>query len=106
MKGIGAIVHSTGFAVSNEVIFDADKLLVMIDNQKHIKDVLTLKYFSIFDCEQVVTVGQEVECLFKSEEGVKRAFVGIVKSIKGSITTIHELKTSERYNLILTKIKK
>jgi hypothetical protein len=106
MKGIGVIVHSTGFSVSNEVIFDADKQLVMIDNKKHVRDILTLKYFTIFDCEGTVLAGQEVECLFRSEDGDKSAFVGVVKNINGTITVIQELKKSERYNQILNKIKK
>lgn len=105
MKGIAAIIHDNGWAVTNEAVFDADKHLVDVDGKKYSRDVLTIKVFSIFDCEGKVTDDQHVECIFKSEEGKKYAFIGDIKSRGKNLTVIHNLFKSERYTEILNKIK-
>lgn len=105
MKGIAAVLHSEGWAVSNEVTFDADKFMVEIDGKKYSKNVMTLKLLSIFDTKGQITEGQEVEVIFKADDDKKFAFVGKVKSKGKLLTVIHELLKSERYNQILMKIK-
>lgn len=106
MFGICAIVYDEGLAVSNDAIFDTDKHLIEIDGIKHSKQVLTVKINAIFDVKGRLNEGDKVECIFKSEEGKKNAFVGSVKSRGKQLTVIHELvKIDHYYNKILNKIK-
>lgn len=106
MKGIAAVIHDNGWAVTNEAVFDADKHLVDVDGKKFSLNVLTVKVFSIFDCEGKVIEGQHVECIFKSEEGKELAFIGDIKSRGKNLTVIDNLFKSDRYTEILKKIKK
>lgn len=106
MNGICAIYYTDGWAISNEVIFDADKRLIDINGEKISKHIFTLKVLSIFDCINEITVNKQVECIFKTDEGKKHAFIGTIKSRGKQVTIIHELIKSDRYNEILNKIKK
>lgn len=106
MNGICALIHSTGWAVTNEATFDADKHLIEVEGKKFSKNILTIKLNAIFEVEGRVTEGQPVECIFKSEDGKKHAFVGLIKSRGKQLTVVHELLKSERYAEILKKIKK
>jgi|ERR1700744_53300 len=105
MLGICAVVHDGGWSVSNECVFDADKHLVVEGENKYSKQIFTIKLNSKFDGKGQLFEGDKVECLFKSEDGKKYAFIGVVKSIGKQQTVIHELLKSERYNEILKKIK-
>lgn len=105
MQGIAAILHNSGWACSNEVVFDADKHLVDVDGVKMSKEMLTIKVFSIFDTVGILNEGDFVECLFKADDDTKFAFVGSIKSRGKQLTVIHDLKKSERYLEILAKIK-
>lgn len=105
MLGICAIVYNDGLAVSNDAIFDADKHLVTEGDKKYSKQILTIKINGIFDVKGQLFEGDKVECLFKSDDGQKFAFVGTVKSKGKQLTVIHELFKYERYNEILKKIK-
>lgn len=106
MKGICAIVHENGWAVSNETTLDADKELVTIGEQKYVKDILSLKLFSIFEGHGEINVGDKVECIFKTDDNKKFAFIGDIK-VKGKLVTIvHNLLKSERYSEFLTNVKK
>lgn len=106
MTGICAIVHNEGFAVSNDCLFDADKHLIVEGDKKYSKQIITIKINGIFDVKGQLFEGDKVECLFKSEDGKKSAFVGTVKSRGKQLTVIHELFKSEQYEQILNKIKK
>lgn len=106
MRGICAIWHADGWSITNDAVFDEDKHLVEVDGKKMSKNIWTLKLNSIFDVKGKVVESQHVECVFKTESDKKYAFVGEIKS-RGKITTIvHNLLKSERYNEILTKLKK
>lgn len=105
MNGIALISHANGWSCSNEAKLDADKHLVEVDGKKFSKNVITIKINSIFDTVGNLHEGQSVECLFKDDNGYKKAFVGTVKSIGKLTTVIHELYKSDRYTEILNKIK-
>lgn len=106
MIGICAVVYDNGLAVSNDCVFDADKYLVGEGENRRTKQVLTIKMNSVFDIQGMLIEGEKVECIFKSEEGKKNAFVGFIKSRGKQLTVIHELiKIDHYYNEILSKLK-
>ncbi len=105
MTGIVAILYEGGWAVSNEAVFDADKHLIEVDGKKVSKSVLTIKANAIFECKGQITEGQSVECIFKTLDDKKHAFIGKIKTRGKQVTTIHELLKSERYTEILNKLK-
>lgn len=105
MTGISAILHNMGISVSNDALLDTDKHLIIENDKKISKNVLTLKLNSIFDMKGKLTENESVECLLKTEDGREFAFIGTVKTRGKQTTVIHNLLKSERYNEILTKIK-
>lgn len=105
MKGYCAIAHNNGWSISNECVFDADKHLVVEDDKRYSKQILTIKIYGFFDVIGQLNEGDKIECIFKSEDEKKNAFVGTVKSKGKQLIVIHELLKSERYNEILNKIK-
>ncbi|ASU34417.1 hypothetical protein [Mucilaginibacter xinganensis] len=105
MTGICAISHEGGWSISNDTIFDADKHLVVEGEKRYSKQILTIKINCIFDVSGQLIEGDKVECLFKSDDDKKYAFIGTVKSRGKQLTVIHELLKSERYEQILNKIK-
>ena len=105
MLGICAVVHNGGLSVSNDCVFDTDKYLVNDGDKKYSKQVLTIKINAVFDMKGRLNEGDKVECLFKSDDDKKLAFIGTVKSRGKQLTVIHELYKAERYSEILNKIK-
>lgn len=106
MIGDCIISHNTGWAISNECVLDTDKHLIIDGEKKISKSVLTIKISFIFDVVDKIIPDQEVECLFKTNDGNKYAFIGKVKSRGKQLTVIHELLKSDRYIEILNKVKK
>lgn len=105
MIGIAALIYEGGVAVTNDAIMDADKHLVIIDEKKYSKSIITLKLNAIFDMEGKLVGGESVECIFKSDDDKKYAFVGKVRNRGKQVTVIEDLLKSERYTEILNKIK-
>lgn len=105
MQGIALISYINGWSCSNEAVLDADKHITVIEGKKYSKSVLTLKIISIFDVKSKTVENQDVECLFKTEEGKKLAFKGKIKSIGKKTTVIHELLKADIYETVLNNIK-
>lgn len=105
MIGICAIAFKGGYSVSNDCVFDADKHLVVEGDKKYSKQVLTIKINAIFDVKGTLVEGEKVECLFKSVDDKKMAFIGTVKSRGKQLTVVHELVKIDVYKEILNKIK-
>lgn len=105
MTGIAIISHANGWAITNDALIDTDKFIIEVDGQKVSKSVQSIKLNNIFDTVGEVIENQQVECLFKTYDDKKYAFVGTVKLRGKQSTVIHELFKSERYTEILNKIK-
>lgn len=104
-KGIGFIVWDKGFACSNDVIFDVEKDPVRGANGKiNLIENKTLKFLSIFEGQGVITKGEKVFCLFKSDN-IKSGFVGVIRGKSGDLTVIDLSGKSEYISEIILKIK-
>lgn len=104
MKGSCIIIHTEGWAITNESVLDEDK--IFDPDKKILTGVLTLKNFHIFDSVGRVSDEQAVECLFKSDSGRKELFIGTVKARRGKLTIIENLTRSDNYTQTLNKIRK
>lgn len=105
MIGIGFIVWDTGYACSDDVIFELERDPVPgPDGKKNLVETKTLKLNFIFEVADSVRKGLKVFCLFKSGDK-KYAFTGEVRGKSGSLTIIDLLGTSEYTNQIISKIK-
>lgn len=104
MTGICVLVNNDGWAITNDATFDADKHLMVDGDKKYSKQVFTIKINGIFDAKGQLAEGDKIECLFKSNDDKKFAFIGVIKSRGKQLTVIHELLKSERYEEILNKI--
>lgn len=102
---ICAIRHAHGWAITDDCIKDIEKHLIIEDGKKIAKSSLALKLNNIFEVRGVLTVGEPVECIVKTEAGEKLCFAGTVKIRGKQVTTIHELIKIDLYDQILTKLK-
>lgn len=103
--GIGFIVWDTGWACSDDVVFDLERDPVRgVDGKINLVENKTLKYLSIFEGRGNIVKGEKVFCLFKSGDN-KSAFVGNVRGKSGDLTIIDLVGKSEYINEIISKIK-
>jgi len=103
--GIGFIVWDSGWACSDDVIFDLERDPVRSPEGKiNLVENKTLKYLSIFEGRGQIVKGTKVFCLFKSGN-VKSGFVGEIRGKSGDLTIVDLLGKSEYINEIISKIK-
>lgn len=106
MFGSAFILHKNGWSCSNDVTFEVEKDIIEVEGQKVSKQTNTLKLKGIFNGVGSLSEGDNVECVFKIEDSIKKqGFVGTVKAItKKTISILLKAKTDNTQE-ILNKIK-
>lgn len=103
--GISFIVWDTGWACSDDAIFDVEQDPVKGTTGKiNLIETKTIKLNHIFEGAGKIVKGEKVFCLFKSE-GKKSAFVGEIRGKSGNLTVVDLHGKSEYLNEIISKIK-
>ena len=103
--GVGFILHDVGWSCSNQVAWDVEMDLMVVEGKKISKRTQKLKFNCTFDGVGNLTEGISVYCLYKDDEkGEEVAFSGTISAITKTVVFVTVQPNKDKLTEIKNKI--